>query len=146
MPVVENFSLSFYPANDIARTREFYEEFLEFGEGKVTEYENGDWFVKYVVRGAFLLFSNHYQDLADYNYKAGCISLEVESLDETLEHFKKHGIAAIEESPGTILRKSPTGHFFRIPDPYGNIVIMHHDETSKFASTRARLGRLKSPK
>ncbi|MDR3228549.1 MAG: VOC family protein [Puniceicoccales bacterium] len=144
-PYIEHFSVVPYPATDIARTRAFYGDVLDIRNDDVVEYPNGDWFIKYrLTKELYAIFSNHYKPIPGYTEP--CLSFEVKSLDDYLKHLEKHGISAIKDEHGEILRKIPTGYCFRIADPDGHIVIIRHTESPKAETPKAKSPKVKAPK
>jgi catechol 2,3-dioxygenase-like lactoylglutathione lyase family enzyme len=126
---IEHFSMAPYSAADCARTRAFYTNVLDLGEGDLVEYENGDWFLKYrVTEQLLVVFSNHYKPIP--GNKEPCLSFGVENLEDFLEVLKKKGISAIANADGTIFREISGGRSFRIADPDGHvIIILRHKKT-----------------
>lgn len=108
-----------YPVSDMAKARAFYEGVLGLKASVESTSENGAQWVEYEI-GPSTLSIGSGMDAWKPSPNGGSAALEVEDLDQALEHLKQNGVVVQMDKIET-----PVCHMAVISDPDGNSLLIH---------------------
>jgi predicted enzyme related to lactoylglutathione lyase len=116
---VKEVAFTGYPVTDFARARKFYGEALGLRESLVIEDAGTVHWVEYDIAGHTLALAQASPQWQP-NAHGGGICLEVESLEDAVEHVKAHGSHVVVP-----ISEFPVCRLAIITDPDGNTIALH---------------------
>jgi predicted enzyme related to lactoylglutathione lyase len=112
---VKEVAFVFHPVTDVARARQFYEEFLGLKIAIQVEIAPGQWWIEFDVAGVALAISN-----AVPGAPASSLTLEVADLDAALAAARAAGVPIAFDA-----MEFPPCRLSAVKDPDGNQIGLH---------------------
>lgn len=118
--MLEKVAFTMYPAKDVPRARQFYEETLGLKPGSTGTNDGKGWWVEYDLPGGGCFAITNFIEDSPSDKAGGTIAFEVDSLDRLVDDLKNKNVTFKSD-----IIHSPVCRMAVCLDTEGNSILLH---------------------